>query len=115
MLTRCSQRFIRPFGSVYSRNFSMLSNIKNIPKQHPLLFGAVFTCSKTMGADLFVQTKVEGKEWEDVDFRRTATFAVFGFGYMGIAQYFLYVHLMARRWFPQASTFVRIFLFRTNS
>ena len=47
------------------------------------MFGACFTCMKTAGADLFVQTYVEKKEWEDVDFRRTATFAVFGFGYMG--------------------------------
>ena len=84
---------------------SALSTISSIPKNHPLMFGACFTCMKTAGADLFVQTYVEKKEWEDVDFRRTATFAVFGFGYMGVCQYFLYVHLMARRWFPNAGAY----------
>jgi len=88
-----------------NRSFSVLSKVKSIPKNHPLMFGACFTCSKTAGADLFVQTYVEKKDWEDVDLRRTATFAVFGFGYMGIAQYFLYVHLMARRWFPNAGAY----------
>ena len=84
---------------------SVLTQISSIPKNHPLMFGACFTCMKTAGADIFVQTYVEKKEWEDVDWRRTATFAVFGFGYMGIAQYFLYVHLMARRWFPNAGAY----------
>eukprot|EP00940_MAST-03C_sp_MAST-3C-sp2_P003603 g3603.t1 len=72
-----------------------------------MLFGASFTCMKTCGADYFVQTYVEGKEIEDVDWRRTATFAVFGFGYMGIAQYFLYVKLMAQTWFPRAASFAK--------
>jgi len=46
---------------------------------------------------------VEGKE--DINWKRTSTFAAFGFGYMGIAQYGLYVKLMAGRWFPQAASF----------
>lgn len=84
---------------------STLTRLKSVPATYPILFGATFTCTKTCAADLFVQTYVEKKEWEDVDFRRTATFAIFGFGYMGVAQYFVYVHLMARLLFPNAAKF----------
>ena len=31
---------------------------------------------------VIVQTCIEGKAWEDVDWRRTAGFMLFGFGYL---------------------------------
>jgi hypothetical protein len=49
-----------------------------IPKAHPLTFGIVFSTVKTSGADLLVQTTVEKKEWEDIDWRRNSAFALFG-------------------------------------
>ena len=61
----------------------MWSRLKTIPVRHPLAFGAGFTCLKTTGADLFVQTQLEGREFSAVDWRRTAVYSAFGFCYMG--------------------------------
>jgi len=84
---------------------STMQSIMAIPKTYPLLFGACFTSGKTCLADFFVQTYVEGKALDDVDWKRTSVFMVFGFFYMGIAQYYLYVELMAKRLYPNAGKY----------
>ena len=62
----------------------------------------VFTSLKTMTADIVVQKVIEGKE--EVDLKRVAVFASFGFGYWGVFQYFIYVKGFSRL-FPQAGEF----------
>ena len=56
---------------------------------HPLMFGALLSTVKTSAADCLVQFGVEGKSFEEWDVKRTLTFATFGFGFMGVAQFFL--------------------------
>ena len=52
--------------------------------------------TKTVAADLLVQTAVEGKSLQDVDYRRVAVFGAFGCLYLGVVQYGLYVKGMQR-------------------
>lgn len=50
---------------------------------------------KTSLADLIVQ-KASGKDWKDIDWRRNAVFTVFGFAYLGVAQWFIYVTIFSK-------------------
>jgi hypothetical protein len=80
-----------------------LIKLRSLPARRPLAFGASITGFKTVMADLLTQKIVEGRE--DINWKRTLTFAVFGFGYMGIVQYGVYVKLMAGRLFPNAAAY----------
>lgn len=86
-------------------SISFARSITSFPKRHPVIFGAVFTSSKTIAADIFVQTQIEEKKWSEIQWRRTAVFATFGFFYMGIAQYGVYVKFLAGRCFPNAANY----------
>jgi hypothetical protein len=76
--------------------------LKSIPKTYPLAFGVVFSGCKTSFSDLLVQKVVEQKE--KVDWKRNAAFASFGFFYLGVVQYSLYVPIFSRL-FPGAAAF----------
>jgi len=52
--------------------------------------------TKTIAADMLVQTAVEGKSLQDVDYRRVGVFGAFGCLYLGVGQYGLYVKCMQR-------------------
>ena len=52
--------------------------------------------TKTIAADMLVQTAVESKSLQDVDYRRVGVFGAFGFLYLGVVQYGLYVKCMQR-------------------
>ena len=67
-----------------------------------MLFGVGFSCLKTSASDLIVQTFVERRE--TIDWKRNAAFASFGFGYLGIVQYSLYVPVFGRL-FPKTEAF----------
>lgn len=60
---------------------SLLSRLVTLPKRQPLLFGLGFSCAKTGFADFLVQKYVEKRE--ELDVRRNAAFALFGFAYLG--------------------------------
>ena len=81
---------------------TVAQRIAAIPATYPLAFGAVFTCSKTLAADSFVQLVLEKKE--ELDLRRLAVFGVFGFVWMGGFQYFFYARLLTSL-FPRAAAF----------
>jgi protein Mpv17 len=81
-----------------------LVRIGRYAEAHPLLFGAALSASKTTAADLAVQFGLEGKSITEWDAKRTAVFSVFGFGFMGIAQYFLIARLPAYV-FPSSSLY----------
>lgn len=72
---------------------------------NPIKLGVGIATVKTLVADLLTQTALEGKTFEEIDWRRNAVFTLFGFGYFGCAQYYLYVHLFSR-WFAGAARFV---------
>ena len=72
------------------------------PRERPVVFGCVFSALKTAFADYLVQRHFEDRK--ELDLRRTAVFTLFGFGYLGGWQYFLYVKCFPR-WFPAAAPF----------
>ena len=79
--------------------------LRGIPRRHPVAFGCGISCLKTSSADLVCQTKLEGKDWADVDWRRTSIFGLWGFAYLGGVQYFLYSFAFPRA-FPGAVKFI---------
>ncbi|CAE7711200.1 SYM1 [Symbiodinium sp. CCMP2456] len=74
-----------------------------IGRKHPFLFGVAVSALKTSTSDLMAQKFVERRE--EVDWRRNFIFFTWGLMYLGGVQYFIYVHLFARRWFPMAEAF----------
>ncbi|KAH8079129.1 hypothetical protein JL720_9388 [Aureococcus anophagefferens] len=68
-----------------------MAAVLRFAKASPMAFGVGFSCLKTSASDLIVQTFVERRE--TIDWKRNAAFASFGFGYLGIVQYSLYVFL----------------------
>jgi hypothetical protein len=85
--------------STFARTFSYWTQI---PAKYPFAFGVGLSCVKTSFSDLLVQKVVERRE--EVDWKRNAAFAAFGFVYLGGVQYALYVPIFSRL-FPQASKF----------
>lgn len=41
---------------------------------------------------------IDDRSISEIDWKRTGTFAMFGFGYLGCMQYFLYVKVMKALW-----------------
>lgn len=85
-----------------SASSTMWQNLKRIPVKHPLAFGMGFSLFKTSASDLLVQKVVEQKK--EIDWKRNAAFAAFGFAYLGGVQYAIYVPLFGRL-FPNAAKF----------
>lgn len=74
----------------------------HIAKTYPFQFGVVFSGIKTSVSDLIVQLAIEQRQ--QIDWRRNAAFAAFGFGYLGVVQYTLYVPVFGRI-FPKTAEF----------
>lgn len=81
---------------------SLWSQFKKVPVKYPMAFGVVISGFKTSFSDLLVQKVVERRE--NVDWKRNAAFATFGFIYLGGVQYTLYVPIFGRL-FPGAAQF----------
>ena len=79
-----------------------MAMIANIAKANPMAFGVGFSCAKTSISDLVVQVLIERRT--EIDWKRNAAFASFGFGYLGIVQYSLYVPVF-KKLFPKAEAF----------
>ena len=71
---------------------------------NPIKFGVSVATVKTAAADLLTQKAIEGRSWDNIDWRRNGLFTVFGFAYQGCFQYYLYVTLFSR-WFAGAARF----------
>jgi len=71
---------------------------------NPIKFGVGIATVKTQAADLLTQKAIEGKSWDNIDWKRNGLFTVFGFAYQGCFQYYLYVTLFSR-WFAGAARF----------
>jgi hypothetical protein len=82
---------------------AFFTSILHAAATRPFLFGLVISTAKTAAADVMVQKLVEQKE--ELDYRRTGIFAVFGMTYCGAWQYALFSKFMP--WaFPTAASFV---------
>lgn len=62
--------------------------------QYPTVLGVVVTLMRTAPCDIFAQTYIEGRTWEDIDWRRFAGFMIFGGLYVGVFQTFLYRYII---------------------
>ena len=71
-------------------------------RANPFSLSLATATGKTAAADAMTQRYIEGKP--ALDRRRLALFTVFGFGYLGVVQYVLYVRCFAA-WFPAATRF----------
>jgi len=68
--------------------------ITTFPKRRPFATNIMVATVKTSCADLVIQKCAEGKE--EIDWKRNGVFTAFGFAYLGIAQWFIYVSLFTR-------------------
>jgi hypothetical protein len=64
--------------------------LATFPKRKPFMTNLIVATVKTSAADFVVQAG-QGKDLKDMDFKRNAVFTVFGFLYLGVAQWFIYV------------------------
>lgn len=71
-------------------------------RRHPFAFGVFVATAKTGAADVLVQLTIEEKK--EVDWKRVVLFTAFGFAYLGVFQYGLYVTAF-KRWFPNMQRF----------
>ena len=62
--------------------------------KYPWTFGVGIATAKTGAADILVQKQIEKRE--NLDWQRVGLFTLFGFAYLGIVQYLIYVNLFSR-------------------
>lgn len=67
--------------------------ITTFPKRKPFITNLIVATAKTSLADIIVQ-KAEGKK--EIDWSRNGVFTAFGFAYLGVAQWFIYVTVFTR-------------------
>ena len=94
------------FRSVAPRRLKLDLPVSAFSKRHPVVFGSVLAALKTGGADYFVQRCFEERDHADVQWARVAAFTLFGAGYLGCVQYFVYVRAFTRVLFPRAKAFL---------
>jgi hypothetical protein len=82
----------------------MWKNLAKIPIKHPFAFGVGISTVKTSASDLLVQTVVEQRTLDEIDWKRNAAFATFGCFYLGGVQYALYVPVVSLDSFPFAGS-----------
>lgn len=66
--------------------------IYTFPKRRPFATNIIVATVKTSLADIVVQ-KAAG---QDIDWKRNGVFTAFGFAYLGVAQWFIYVSVFTR-------------------
>ncbi len=99
---RQTPRGSRRLMSTDATSGSLMDKVFWFPRTFPFTFQALFATGKTAISDLVVQKVIEKKE--EIDWKRNAVFAAFGFGYLGLAQWFFYVTCM-KRLFPKMGEF----------
>jgi hypothetical protein len=72
----------------------MLRAARRMPMRYPFFFGVGLSTVKNGGADVLVQSQVEGVPLGAIDWRRTSVFAAFGCVFCGAWQYVLFVKTM---------------------
>ena len=76
---------------------SLAARIAGFPKAQPFVFNLGVAAAKTSAADMMTQTVVEKKSFPSgIDWKRNASFTVFGFAYLGGFQYWLQVNMFRK-------------------
>ncbi|GAB5361187.1 hypothetical protein AAMO2058_000692100 [Amorphochlora amoebiformis] len=86
-----------------NRTGGFFSRVLAVPKRFPAAFAMLFTGFKTFSADIFVQKVLERSD--EINWKRTSVFAIFGLTYQGAFQYFVYVKIVAGRLLPNAGKY----------
>jgi hypothetical protein len=73
--------------------------------RYPKTFGIGIATVKTAAADILIQKYIEKRE--DLDWKRVGFFGAFGFFYLGVFQYWMYVGLFSR-FFKNAEAFSKL-------
>lgn len=83
----------------------MMQQILTFPIRKPRTVNVAMATVKTWLADMVVQlTDIQGQPGKSIDWRRSITFAAFGFLYIGLVQWVLYVSVLTQ-FCPNAITF----------
>ena len=83
------------------------AKVQSLSICRPFLAQLAVSTVKTTAADLVVQTFAEKKPLRDIDLRRTAIFAGFGFAYLGCFQWYLLINTYSK-WFPTMKHFAAL-------
>merc|ERR1719479_353720 len=91
---RCAEAQPKGDGISHQIEYSGLwGAITTFPKRRPYATNIIVATVKTSIADLIVQ-KAEGKK--EIDWGRNGVFTAFGFAYLGVAQWFVYVTVFTK-------------------
>ena len=85
---------------------AFLASLKAFAPRHPFAVGVGISAVKTSIADGIAQFGIEGRDVSEFDARRNMIFCLWGAGYLGGVQYFIYNTLFTRVLFPGAAAFV---------
>ena len=83
------------------------AKVQSLSICRPFLAQLAVSTVKTTAADLVVQTFAEKRPLRDIDLRRTAIFAGFGFAYLGCFQWYLLINKYSK-WFPTMKHFAAL-------
>jgi hypothetical protein len=75
---------------------AMWGALKSFPMRRPFVFGTGLAGVKNGLCDVLVQTAVEKKDLDTIDWRRVSVFTTFGALFSGAWQYVLFVRMMPR-------------------
>jgi hypothetical protein len=75
---------------------ALLNRYVAFAKAHPLANSMILGCANASAADFVAQRVVEGKSWNDVDWKRSLVFCSFGALYLGGFQYVYQVGVFRR-------------------
>eukprot|EP01084_Bolivina_argentea_P094269 169464_1 len=74
--------------------FKVIRRINELSQRHPVILATVISTTRTAFCDVyFGQHWIEGRNFNNLNWDRAALFALFGFFYLGLFQYFLYSKL----------------------
>jgi len=100
------------FQKQYVKNINTINNsfflkrnlnlILSFPKNRPFTTNLITATIKTSSCDILVQKYIEKKE--KIDWKRNSIFTIFGFFYLGIAQWFIFVNFF-NKLFPNMQKF----------
>lgn len=83
------------------------AKVQSLSICRPFLAQLAVSTVKTTAADVLVQVVAEEKPLRDIDLRRTAIFAGFGFAYLGCFQWYLLINKYSK-WFPTMKHFAAL-------
>lgn len=82
---------------------------QSFAERNPFIFQLGVATAKTSAADIMVQTIVDRKSFNEIDWKRNGIFVFFGFAYLGGFQYWLMVNKFSK-WFPTRQRFAQLSL-----